>query len=152
MNDRSIHIEPVGYVRTALPDDQIGRNRASMIVDIDIEPRYAEALLGIEDYSHVFVIFWMHKVDRSTFRSEVHPRGNPDLPLMGALATRGRHHPNPLGLAVCELVERRSNRLTVKRLDAVDGTPVIDIKPYDNYDAFDPVRVPSWWPRRRVTK
>ena len=89
----------------------------------------------------------MHRVNIQEYRAKIHPRGRKELPLTGVLATRGRNHPNPLGLAVVELLERNANRLKVRRLDAFNGTPIIDIKPYDPYDVFPDIRVPDWWHR-----
>jgi tRNA (Thr-GGU) A37 N-methylase len=74
-------------------------------------------------------------------------RGHEDLPLTGVLSTRGRDRPNPIGLAVVEWLGRTGHCLQVRRLDAYDGTPVIDIKPYDPYDVFTDLRVPDWWYR-----
>ena len=88
----------------------------------------------------------MHKLDeslRSTYKT--HPRGREDLPLVGVLATRGKARPNPIGLTVVELVERRGNVLKVKGLDAYNGSPILDIKPYDYYDIKEGIRVPAWW-------
>jgi tRNA (Thr-GGU) A37 N-methylase len=78
------------------------------------------------------------------WKIHVHPRGDDALPLTGVLASRGRGHPNPIGLAVVDLCKVDRLRLTVRRLDAYDGTPVLDIKPYDRYDAYTDIRVPEW--------
>ena len=137
-------VEIIGEVKTSTPDDLIARQRRTLVSDIVIDPAYAPALHGIEAYSHLIVLFWMHRARRDD-SPLMHPRGNPALPLTGVLAARGRAHPNPIGLAVVDLVERRDNVLTVRRLDAYDGTPVIDIKPYDDYDVYPDPRVPEWF-------
>ncbi len=67
------------------------------------------------------------------------------MPLVGVLATRAPHRPNPIGLSLVELVERRGNILKVRGLDALDGSPVLDLKPYDKWDSAEHVRVPEWW-------
>ena len=74
-----------------------------------------------------------------------HPRHRTDLPEVGVLSARGSQRPNPIGLAVVELLKREGSVLTVKALDAYHGTPVLDIKPYDSYDAISGIRVPEWW-------
>ena len=140
----SIELEPLGYVRSEFDEDRGDRNEGYATLEFD--PKYAEALDGIEEYSHIFVLYWMHKLDnslRSTYKT--HPRGREDLPPVGVLATRGKARPNPIGLTVVELVERRGNVLKVKGLDAYDGSPILDIKPYDHYDIKEGIRVPDWW-------
>jgi len=108
-----------------------------------IDAQYEDALTGIADYSHLVVLFWMHRIAEPP-PLLVHPRGDDALPLTGVLASRGRGHPNPIGLAVVDLCKVDRLRLTVRRLDAYDGTPVLDIKPYDRYDAYTDIRVPEW--------
>jgi tRNA-Thr(GGU) m(6)t(6)A37 methyltransferase TsaA len=137
----------IGRVRTDVADADIPRRRRDVVSTIELLPRYADALLGIAAYSHLIVLFWMDRAEPATSLT-CHPRGNPELPLTGVLAARGRNHPNPLGLAVVELLEVRDTCLTVRRLDAYDGTPVIDIKPYDDYDRVEAPRVPAWFSAR----
>ena len=67
------------------------------------------------------------------------------MPLLGVLATRTNLRPNPIGLTLCELVKVESNVLTVRGLDAYDGTPVLDVKPYDTWDCAPNARMPNWW-------
>jgi tRNA (adenine37-N6)-methyltransferase len=121
-----------------------------MVAEIVIYEAYAEAIAGLEGYSHLFVLFWMHRCDPARYRPMVHPRGREDLPLTGVLSTRRRDRPNPIGLAVVEWLGRTGHCLQVRRLDAYDGTPVIDIKPYDPYDVFTDLRVPDWWFRQVI--
>ena len=139
----AIHLNPIGTVACAVADEEIGRRRRTLESTIVIEEHFRDALLGIEQYSHLIVLFWMHRITEPP-PMQVHPRGDSALPLTGVLASRGRGHPNPIGLAVVELVNVAGTRLTVRRLDAYDGTPVVDIKPYDHYDAYTDIRVPSW--------
>ena len=141
-------VEIIGEVKTSTPDELIARQRRTLISRIVIDPHYAAALHGIEEYSHLIVLFWMDRAPRGDSML-MHPRGNPELPLTGVLAARGRAHPNPIGLAVVDLIDRRDNVLTVRRLDAYDGTPVIDLKPYDDYDVHAEPRVPAWFRARR---
>jgi tRNA-Thr(GGU) m(6)t(6)A37 methyltransferase TsaA len=117
-------------VRTQATGDEVkDKNRLSQIV---IDDRLIEALEGIEDFSHLFVLFWLYKVEKEERKIlKVHPRGREDLPLLGVFATRTMHRPNPIGLTLVELVTVERNILTVRGLDAFDGTPVLNIKPAD---------------------
>ena len=88
----------------------------------------------------------MHEIPKEERRIiKVHPRGRSDMPLLGAFATRTRLRPNPLGLTLVELLEVEGNVVTVRGLDAFDGTPVLDIKPFDYRDVAEDARVPEWW-------
>ena len=140
----SIDLEPIGFVRSGFDEDRGERNEGYSILELD--PKYADALDGIEEYSHIIVLYWMHKLDKE-LRSiyKMHPRGREDLPLVGVLATRGKARPNPIGLTIVELIERRGSLLRVKGLDAYDGSPILDIKPYDYYDIKEGIKVPNWW-------
>jgi tRNA-Thr(GGU) m(6)t(6)A37 methyltransferase TsaA len=138
-----VDLKPIGYVRRASKQEDVkDRTLASQTV---IHKKYAKALEGLEDFSHLFVIFYMHKVrSEETERLKVHPRGRLDLPLVGVFATRSAFRPNPIGLTVVELLERRGNVLVVRGLDAFDGTPVLDLKPADDRDMVARLRVPKW--------
>ena len=139
-----ISMQPVGYARTQAVGDEVkDRTRTSEIV---VTPELSAALDGIADYSHLYVLFWMSEISREKrIMLKVHPRGRIDLPLMGAFAVRTNLRPNPIGLTVVELLKVEGNVLEVRGLDAFDGTPVLDIKPYDPWDVVKQVRVPAWW-------
>ncbi len=117
-----------------------------LISEIIIDPCLTEALEGLEGFSHIMVFCLMHKVGSEKRAAlKVHPRGRRDLPLVGLLATRSPHRPNPLGKATVRLLGIEGNILKVKGLDALDGTPVIDIKPYiPGYDSASDASVPTW--------
>jgi tRNA-Thr(GGU) m(6)t(6)A37 methyltransferase TsaA len=87
----------------------------------------------------------MHQVSASAPHIKIHPRGRQELPLVGLFATRSPHRPNSLGEATVRLLQRRGNVLKVQGLDAINGTPVIDIKPYiPGYDSVNDASVPKW--------
>lgn len=139
-----IRIDPIGVVRSAFGPDS--GDKRYMVAELVLDESYVEGLEGIEGYSHIIVLFWLDKIvaeDRTVMR--IHPRGMNDLPEVGVFATRGRVRPNPIGLTVVELLGRAGNTLKVRGLDAFDGSPILDIKPYDNYDVKQDIRVPSWW-------
>jgi tRNA-Thr(GGU) m(6)t(6)A37 methyltransferase TsaA len=139
-----IVLKPIGYVLTAAVGDEVkDKTRLSKIV---INDEFAEALDGVKEFSHAFVLFWLHGVSEEQRKTlKVHPRGRRDMPLLGVFATRTMLRLNPVGLTLVELVKVEGNVLTVRGLDAFDGTPVLDIKPFDSWDTAEDVRVPGWW-------
>ena len=90
----------------------------------------------------------MHQIsNEERSRLKVHPRGRRDMPLLGMFATRTPYRKNPIGLTLVELLGVEDNVLTVRGLDAFDGTQVLDIKPFDYWDTAQEARVPRWWMR-----
>jgi tRNA-Thr(GGU) m(6)t(6)A37 methyltransferase TsaA len=109
-----------------------------------VHKRLTKALEGLEGFSHVYVLFYMHEIPAEEARAlKVHPKGRTDLPLVGVFATRSAYRPNPVGLTLVQLIERKENVLVVKGLDALDGTPVLDVKPFDSWDIALDARVPE---------
>jgi len=139
-----IIMKPIGYVRTTAVGDEVkDRTRTSEIV---IGSEFTEALDGVAGFSHLFVLFWLNKISSSQRKiMKVHPRGRKDMPLLGVFATRSNLRPNPIGLTLVELVKTEGNVLTVRGLDAFDGTPVLDMKPFDLWDIGKKARMPDWW-------
>ncbi len=146
MGSKFVRFKPIGKVRCKFSDEEIRTKRSSIVSDIIIDSPYVRAMDGMESYSHLFVIFYMHKMpSQETKILKVHPRGRTDVEKVGIFATRSRTRPNPIGLAVVELLETHGHSLKVRGLDALDGTPVLDIKPYDHIDSKRGIRVPKWW-------
>ncbi len=146
LRSRFVRFKPIGKVRCKFSEDEIRTKRSSIVSEIIIDTPYVRAMDGVKSYSHLFVIFYMHKVPfQETKALKVHPRGRTDVEKVGIFATRSRSRPNPIGLAVVELLEKHGHSLKVRGLDALDGTPVLDIKPYDHIDAKKGIRVPKWW-------
>ena len=115
------------------------------ISEIEIASDLANILDGIEEFSHLWIIYWADRSPTPPHALQVHPMGREDWPLVGLFATRSPVRPNNLCLALVRLIERRGNALTVRGLDAVDGTPVVDIKPYTPGDApAEEVKMPAW--------
>ncbi len=116
----------------------------SIVSDIVVDSSLDEALDGLEEFSHIIVLYWMHKAS-GRVPTKVHPKGKRELPLMGLFATRSPNRPNPIGKSTVRLLQRQGNILKVEGLDAIDGTPVIDIKPYiPGGDAPTDAKVPPW--------
>ncbi len=140
----AIAMEPIGYVCSDVEQrkDAAWGGDLSVIV---LEEEYAGGLEGIEDFSHAIIIFHL---DKAEFIPEKHLRrraqNREDMPLRGIFAQRGKDRPNTIGLTAVEIVSADDRSLTVKGLDAINGTPVLDIKPY--YPAYDKrdASVPEW--------
>ncbi len=146
-----IVLEPIGFVKTSAVGDEVKDKTA--ISTIILKPELVEALDGILGFSHLFVLFYLNQVTHEQRRTlKVHPRGRTDLPLTGVFAVRTMLRPNPIGLTLVELVKVEGKVLTVKGLDAYDGTPVLDLKPYDFWDMAENVRVPDWWKKLNEEK
>jgi tRNA-Thr(GGU) m(6)t(6)A37 methyltransferase TsaA len=146
-----IVLKPIGVIRTTAVGNEV-RDKTH-ISQIIMRNELTEALGGIEDFSHLFVLFWLHETSfeqRKTLK--VHPRGRKDMPLLGIFATRTMLRPNPVGLTLVELVKVEGNVLTVRGLDAFDGTPVLDIKPFDSWDNAKTAKVPKWWTKMENEK
>lgn len=112
---------------------------------IEVEPRLTEALDNLDEFSHIIVLYWMDRLAAEPLPMKVHPRHDPKRPLVGLFSTRAPHRPNPIGETTVKLLKREGNVLTVSGLDAFDGTPVIDIKPYlPDHDSTANVRTPPW--------
>jgi len=125
-------------------DDDWGPVEAT--IELDPQRVGPEATAGLGEFSHVEVVFVFHHVaPHDITRGTRHPRGRADWPAVGILAQRAKSRPNRIGVTVCELVGVDGLQLRVRGLDAVDGTPVLDVKPY--MPAFGPrgeVRQPRW--------
>lgn len=143
---RLIRLKPIGFVRTESTEAEIKENKSEVISEIVVTKEFSNALDGIEEYSHIFVLYFMHRIPKDHRGiMKVHPRGRTDMPLVGVFATRTAYRPNPIGLTLVKLLERRETILKVKGLDALHGTPVLDIKSYDLMDIAEDVKVPEWW-------
>jgi tRNA (adenine37-N6)-methyltransferase len=141
----TICMQSIATVRSPFTKDGARMSRRDIVAEIVMREDLAPALTGIEEWSHLIILFWMDQAGQKSGGLTGHPRHRTDLPEVGVLSARGSQRPNPIGLAVVELLKREGNILTVKALDAYDGTPVLDIKPYDEYDAITGLRVPQWW-------
>ena len=123
-------LKAIGIVRNEVKHP-LKQDWEKVVSDIVVDSSLTEALDGLEDFSHIIVVYWMHQVTATgKLPTKVHPKGRQKLPLVGLFATRSPQRPNPVGVATVKLLKRRDNILKVEGLDAIDGTPVIDIKPY----------------------
>jgi tRNA-Thr(GGU) m(6)t(6)A37 methyltransferase TsaA len=128
--------------RTALVDDAWDDERST--IDL-LAPFDGRALRGLDEFSHCEVLFVLDRAEWSECNMARHPRGNDSWPEVGIFAQRAKDRPNPIGLTVCQILEVEGARLVVRGLDAVDGTPVIDIKPWvAEFGPRGAVRQPGW--------
>jgi tRNA-Thr(GGU) m(6)t(6)A37 methyltransferase TsaA len=131
MKDARYFLRPVGIVRSSLSSREgCPKQGGEGAPDawLEIFPAFTDALDGIAVGSDILILTWLHKGRRDLLK--VHPRGNPDEPLRGVFATRSPDRPNPIGLHRVEVLEiQESDRIRVGPLEALDGTPVIDMKP-----------------------
>ena len=133
---KTFGVQPIGHV-------QKSGDRSLIVLD----KKFEKGLLGLEAWSHVQVIWWFDKNDTPQKRSilQVHPRGDQKNPLTGVFATRAPVRPNLIGLTLCKIVSVKDNVVEVEKIDAFEGTPVLDIKPYaPGQDSATDVRVPGW--------
>src|SRR5262245_16737879 len=122
-------LQPIGSLRSTLVDvNDAPKQGAEGAPDawLDIDPAYTRALRGVQAGDDLVVITWLHRADRDVL--EVHPRGDRNNPLTGVFATRSPHRPNPLGLHRVTVRAISGNRLRIGPIEAVDGTPVVDVK------------------------
>ncbi len=130
MNRAQYSLRPVGIVHSSLRScDGCPKQGSEGGPDawLELDPDFADALDGIAVGSDILILTWLHKGRRDLLK--VHPRGNPNEALRGVFATRSPDRPNPIGLHRARVLDKKPNRLRVRPLEALDGTPVIDIKP-----------------------
>ncbi|MBN1323989.1 MAG: tRNA (N6-threonylcarbamoyladenosine(37)-N6)-methyltransferase TrmO [Methanotrichaceae archaeon] len=122
------------------------REIRQLISEIVIDESLVDILDGVEEYSHLIVLYWAHKVpEKSRTLTKVHPMGRKDIPSMGIFSTCSPARPNPVLTTVVRLCGRRENVLEVVGMDAVDGSPVVDIKPYvKGFYPQEGVKIPKW--------
>jgi len=132
----SFVVHPIGHVHKTE-----GRTR------IVLDKKYEPGLLGLDGFSHVFVFWWFDKNDTPQKRSilQVHPRGDAKTPLTGVFACRAPVRPNLIALSLCKIASVKDNVVEVEKIDAFEGTPVLDIKPFlPGYDSVPDAKVPDW--------
>ncbi len=140
-----IQCQPIGTIKspvTKMSQGDWGKVRS----EIHLDNRYAEGLKGLEEFSHIIVVFFL---DRASFDPSQHllrrPRGQQDASKVGLFAQRTKYRPNPIGVSTVELISIEDNVVAVKGLDALTDTPVLDLKPYmPAFDKVEGARVPEW--------
>ena len=140
-----IEFNSIGMISSSVEnkkDTSWGEDVSQIIID----EKYEKGLVGLSEFSHLVVVYYL---DKSSFNMEKHlirrPQNRKDMPMVGILSQRAKDRPNPIGITSVEIVTVNKNIVTVKGLDAIDNTPVLDIKPYyPMYDCKENVVVPEW--------
>ncbi len=161
---RCFTVKPIGYVRNRSEDaswsnklqklpwqeraDRM-KEQTEAVSEIIIDDEMADGMDGLEEYSHLDIIYWPHLVPKERRAAlKVHPLGSPDFPLVGVFATRSPIRPNSILVTTVRLLERKGTTLRVTGLDALDGSPVLDIKPHSAWSTGrDEIVVPDWMNR-----
>ena len=141
-----MNLKAIGIVRSDFKKRTSARlDLSKMTAEIEIDPTLTEALDGLEGFSHIIVLYWMHRAVFDKRQLKTYPMGNKVAGVQGLFAVRTPNRPNPIGKTTVRLLERHDNILKVHGLDAIDGSPVLDIKPYiPGYDSAADAIVPSW--------
>ena len=133
--------------RGCLSDELFGYCQTCTIRSCVLEKKYEPGLLGLDGFSHVYVFWWFDRNDTPEGRAvlQVHPRGDRKNPLTGVFATRSPRRPNLIAMTLCKIVAVKENVVEVEKIDAFDGTPVLDMKPFlPGYDTAEDAKVPDW--------
>jgi len=140
-----MNLEPIGIVRSPVVEP-LDDNWADVVSEIHVTDGLAAGLKGLEQFSHILVCFFMHRFTFDPAGDLVRrPQGRSDMPELGIFAQRAKHRPNPIGITAVKLLGIQDNVVRVRGLDAIDGTPVLDIKPYfPAFDRIDRPMVPDW--------
>jgi len=142
-----MQVDPIGWVRSSRAE-AIDDHWDAVASTVALDPgRFGpEAVQGLAEFSHIDVVYLFHLVDPADVTVGArHPRSNPEWPEVGILAQRARMRPNRIGVTTCSLLGVDGLELAVQGLDAMDGTPVLDIKPYmTEFGPRGPVRQPDW--------
>lgn len=135
----------IGIIRNSV-DKRKDKSWGDDISKIIIDEKYEAGLTGISEFSHLIVIYYL---DKASFDMEKHlirrPQNREDMPMVGILSQRAKDRPNPIGITSVEIISVNKNIITVRGLDAIDNTPILDIKPYyPMYDCKENAVVPEW--------
>jgi len=138
-------VEWIGVVYNEVKEP-IDEGWGRVVSEVVLDETLADGLDGLEAFSHVLVLYWMHRAaEAEPVRMRRRPQGRADMPEVGIFAQRARHRPNPIGVTAVRLLRREKNRLMVQGLDAINGTPVVDVKPYvPQFDSVDGPTAPTW--------
>ncbi|MDP4119551.1 MAG: tRNA (N6-threonylcarbamoyladenosine(37)-N6)-methyltransferase TrmO [Bacillota bacterium] len=141
----TINFESIGFVKNNITEKK-DTNWGNDISELVINEELTRGLTGLSEFSHLIVITYLNEAKFEIENHiERHPQGRKDLPIVGIFAQRAKDRPNPIGITAVEIMNIEKNIITVKGLDAINHTPIIDIKPYfPQYDCRENVRYPEW--------
>jgi len=145
---RQLTLKTIGRVSRGRPRGAAEDGWEEAESEIEIDAAWAGALDGIEEFSHLWVLWWFDAAEGPPNALHLHPERRLDLPLVGLFATRSSRRPNPIALTAVRLLKREGTRLQVLGLDAFEGSPVLDLKPYlRRGDSIPDVHQPEWLER-----
>jgi tRNA-Thr(GGU) m(6)t(6)A37 methyltransferase TsaA len=122
-------VTSIGYVHNSATPDTHSEEFRHLVSEIVVDPKYAEGLMDVEENELLTIVFYFDR-NNGEYRLRIHPRGDLSRPITGVFNTRSQFRPSPIGVTVVKLKARKGNTLVVEGLDALDGTPVLDIKPF----------------------
>ena len=142
---KEIKLKPIGFVSSSVTE-KTDENWGQITSRILLQPEYIGALSGLEDFSHAIIITYLHQ---ARYEKEKHlqrrPRGLESMPKVGIFSQRVKDRPNPIGVTAVKIINVGEGYIEVQGLDAINETPVLDIKPYyPQYDKIDSAKVPEW--------
>ena len=139
-----IDLEIIGTVVSPVKEP-VDENWGKVIAEIALNEKYADGLTGLRDFSHAIIIYFMNlATDKARVEIRRRPQGRDDMPFIGIFSQRAKRRPNPIGVTAVEIIQLKNNVLKVQGLDAIDGTPVLDIKPYYPRDRVENPIIPEW--------
>ena len=154
MRDQTVELKPIGVVRTILSNEEIRESwHEGIDAEIEVFEEYAPALDGIDGFSHVIVLLYLHEITNAQRKTlQARPKRFlryglklENLPLVGVFCLDSPHRPNPIGLTIVRLLARQGNVLTVGGIDAFNNTPILDIKPYTPERRISQFQLPEWY-------
>lgn len=139
-------LKSIGIVKSSVIE-AVDQEWGKIVSEIHIDNSFAAGLLGLDEFSHVIVIFFLHQTP--PFKVKINlirrPQGRSDMPLSGIFAQRAKHRPNPIGITAVPILSIDDNVISVKGLDAINNTPVLDLKPYfPIFDSVEGAIIPDW--------
>ena len=139
-----IELESIGTIVSPVKEP-VDENWGEVVSEIVLDKKYADALIGLKDFSHAVIIYFMHlATDKNRVKIIRRPQGRDDMPFVGIFSQRAKRRPNPVGVTAVKIIKVENNALKIQGLDAIDGTPVLDIKPYYPRDRVETPIIPEW--------
>ncbi|MBW2143633.1 MAG: tRNA (N6-threonylcarbamoyladenosine(37)-N6)-methyltransferase TrmO [Deltaproteobacteria bacterium] len=146
-----IILDAIGVVRNELKEPKRGPDVQKIVTEIELDASLSDALDYLDEFSHIMLLYWARKGESQELKTlRIRPHNDPEAPMAGIFATFTPDRPNPVGVSIARIVERNGNILKVSGLGIVDGTSVIDIKPYiPRVFSIPDAKVASWINRPR---
>lgn len=140
-----IEFNPIGFVETSATE-KVDENWGTVESKIVLEEDYRGGFEGLADFSHAIILTFLHEAHFDAGKHlQRRPQGRDDMPPAGIFSQRAKNRPNPIGVTAVEIISVADDTLTVRGLDAINGTPVLDVKPYvPHFDRVDDPAVPQW--------